>query len=1280
MSWSATSADSAIEEAAPRVPRLHLKGRPGSSPYPELANLISMRRIAVQAHKRGIATSVTLLGSRRYTMIILLAIAVGAAGSVVSATVTGAGLSSTPTLPFLGLTVVSAGLGIISKLLSQRLNQDSPSSPLSKIAEDIAAQGNAAQPSDAYRSFVDDLAVRLGRFGEFRCLIVDDFTNLDNLTRQVLESYLRNVASEKRDEFWVLFYSADDKHLEFLINRPERVHRKPTGYRYTHLFRLEHLTADQRRQLATAYESPERAVFLTVRAIARDDSGLASLGALFQREYNERAARNTDPSEGDSLSFLYIFALNAIWAGNPWMDTYNIRRSFSRQRRFRSQILKLLMPGLALSPTAIARCLDAMLASFFPQAGEVSGKGRRRTFKVAPEAGEYLDKSWRKFDLAIPGMVHLFWFLYWSDTELHGTPNVALLRKISYHLLKSIPPVELGAKLQMRNTEIAAFSDELFNTTLEVLRACLKTCLLSDISDLLNYALRLSEDDRERVAQRRRARLRPLAWQAYGLLGDERLLGVILDLNPVAEMAGGSVRPRSDLMNLFLDSMPKSDAVGRLMRNELTRRGMAKHAGTYAVTRAGWLAASLSPFLRSANPNLTAAANDCHRQLPAVVRASVDNLETVADQEWRTTDILDVTLGLWALALATDNFRAAPGLGWTRLSDGDATFVDALVRACILAIDLSEQRRSADPSPATLDLVLDCLAEDGLVVVLAVAVLILRRWPDSAWTTDRARRDVLEVVRESATALGLSELILPSTDGVLDQRLIEDTARRMTLLTVLWRRLGYAQLASFMTIRQAQFEALCYGPDATLAQSTIELLASDLEQVDHIGLLAHLAAAEGARFSVQLTSTLVTRGSQLSISVGFSERMSAELCMIAVEIGHSYIIDFSSCLDFLLARWAGSNERRLVTLLADVPSQEVTGLVLPFLNSVFNDQSPRANEVCTVLEQRVAQISEPEISEQAEGIFRLFALRRHIRTGQLVNVDVELDAWQNIRDLPVYVSLLELLLSHVSQGTRERDRVIRESLSILREREPYILSNGYVSLAGGLFGQLRKSRAPGASDEAAAALSALRHGFGVWEHRLPADTNIKILMMLTQYDRYHAEDYAAKRLEWQQIILELDETQRLPELVSQGRFFLLIWHYFEFFAYYGLQSEPPTDSLGLDEQEVAQALQEWRSGQQIAPDPITGSGDDERLSGDFLRLGHALFAPAQSHKGNGVMSESELENGRRQFDEKARGVIEALYRMLGGLSRIPPAVEQILRRHEVFVLQRMDDLERGPTV
>jgi len=479
----------------------------------------------------------------------------------------------------------------------------------------------------------------------------------------------------------------------------------------------------------------------------------------------------------------------------------------------------------------------------------------------------------------------------------------------------------------------------------------------------------------------------------------------------------------------------------------------------------------------------------------------------------------------------------------------------------------------------------------------------------------------------------------------------------------------FNQLASFMTIRQAQFDALYYERDANLAQTTISLLGSDLEQADNVGLLAHLAAAEGSMFSTQLTSSVVIRGSHLSVSAGFSERTSAELCMMAIEIGSSFNMDFSKSIDFLLARSPESKERRLESLLAEVSEEDSANLLTKLLNCVMTDRTRRADELSTTLERWISKIPEPAIGKSADGTFRTFSVRRHMLLGQPVDVSSELDAWQDLRDLQSYAYLLALLLP-LSSSTA-RDRVVRESLAVLKAKEPYINSSGFVHLAFGLLNQLRRSA--GESDEAAIALSALRDGFNCWEQRLDAERNTDILRLLAHYDRDRVEDYRAKLLEWQQVILELDETQRLPELIGQGRYFLLVWHYFEFFAQYGMQSEPPMDWFGLDDQEAARALNDWRAGHRKTPDPIVGGVDDERLSGEYLRLGYALFRPGRANHGGDKTN--EIEEGRRQFDEKAKESIETLYRMLGRLPRIPSPVEQILRRHEIFVVQRMNDLD-----
>ncbi len=1287
MSWSAHAVDRAIEDAAPHVHRLCMKGEPGAHLFPELAEVIPMRRIAGLAQRHGLVTSVRLLGTRLYAVTVAAAIAVGVAVAWLTNVASHAGSSGSVTR-FVGISAGVVALTLCGKVLGQALVPDVRSRAMVKVAGDVAEQAKA--PTDAYRAFIDDLAALLTRSAGFRCLIVDDLTALDKTTRLVLDSYLRHQARESRPELWVIFYyAAIDKTLELAVNGPARKDRKPVGYRYTKLYRLENLSLSQRRELAEDYGSPDRAAFRTIRAIAHDDSGLTSLTELFDREHKARRAPAAGPRLGDQLDFFYIFALNAACGGNPWLYEANIRSNFSRQRGYRAQVLHLLMQGRNMSATMISDYLAAMSSdSFFTLAGEHDGQARLRKFRAAPEAGEILERSWHDLDLANPRLVHLFWTLYWSDTELHGLPDVSFLQRISAHLLRSATPAELEEQAATEKIDVPAFTNELFNIALQTLAACLKTCLLVDVPDLLSRALRLTEDDDENVRRRRRARLRPLAWRAYEFLADERVFSVVLDLEPSGHRAPVSARALVGLEDLFLQSMPGATReVRELMRNELSGVGAARSAAVYAETRAAWLAASLAPFVGPGTAFLTASAEDARDRLAGILAEAVSRLEevaeamkrreVVADEEWRTTDTLNVVLGLWSLTLASDDHRAASYLGWEDAPDLVAALVDMLVKACVLGIDLAELRRSAELDLTTVDLVLDCLAEELLTVVLAAGVTLLVRWQKSDWTWSAEHSQVADVVTESAKALGIRvPPDLLAADGQVDKAMISDTERRMTLLTVLWRRFGLEQQASFMAVRQAQFMTLVYPQDVALAGSALRLLGSEFKQADHIGLLAHVAAAECAAVSDQLAAQLLARCGHVSRKGGFGERLTAELCYTAVETGHTFGIDLTEQVDFLLGRWVGGgDDLRLDTLLAGITETHLPSTVLEFLNTVYDDDnSARVDAVYEALDRRAASIAAPDIAKALKSQFRTFEIQRHTRAGNPVDVDIELDEWENMRDLPIYAFLLWLLLPLAPQASR--DRITQEAMDVLGDAQTYIQSTGYVYLAQRLFAELKPSRNGALSEYMTVALNALRVGFYSWERSLRADRNLQILLLLRRYDdAERRNDYEQRIDQWKAVVLELDETERLPQLIDQGRFFVLIWHYFQFFAYYGLQSDPPMSPAGLYDDELKQALQEWRANQRSTPDPMTGNEGSARLSGAFLSHGYALFFSPAPGKARQSAVEKELEKGRRQFDEKARGAIEVVYQMLRELPEIPPSIEQILGRHQDLVLARLNAIE-----
>ena len=256
-----------------------------------------------------------------------------------------------------------------------------------------------------------------------------------------------------------------------------------------------------------------------------------------------------------------------------------------------------------------------------------------------------------------------------------------------------------------------------------------------------------------------------------------------------------------------------------------------------------------------------------------------------------------------------------------------------------------------------------------------------------------------------------------------------------------------------------------------------------------------------------------------------------------------------------------------------------------------------------------------------------------------------------MRDLASYTAILSLLIEKAEK--QQLDRIIREAVEILPQTDKYVSYTSYVYLASRLLLKLKSGNRTVSPDDTQTAISALRTGVSVLERVLPADDNIRFFRLLSICDPGNSTEYLRHQVQWEQIALELDTTGRLPRLIDEGRFFMLIWHYYNFFAYYGLQSEPPVNASGLTDPELIQELDRWRKRRTDIPDPINPGPGTGRLSGEFLARGYALFFPPAADTKQWQALDAELEDGRRQFDEKAKGAIEAFYRILGCLPGLP---------------------------
>ena len=1275
MTWSAHSVDRGLADALPDVPRIRLQGQLGVY-GPELAHVIPMRRIAMVAQRHGLIKSVRLIGWRLTAVAVFAALAVGIVAAVLSAMKASSATSTSITPRLVIFSAITVTLAMIGKYAGQLIYPNFRENTHAKVTADLNAL-EKAPITDEYRKFIEEMAALLGRAAQFRCIIVDDFGVLDQTTRMVLDSYLRHQADDQRSELWVIFYSAADKSLGFETDHPMR--NKPYGYRRMRIFRLEPLTESQKRPFADAYGVPHRATFRTVRAIVQDPSGLVYLGDLFGQAHRDRRSPAGAKRAADAFDLFYVLAINASHGRNPWLYERDILANFSRERGLRSRLLQALLPGRPLSRALISAELKNMRIRFFPLAGEVAGEGSQRRLRSTAEAAEMLEGTdtaggkWADFDLADPRLVHLFWVLYWSDTELNGLPDAYFVQEIITHLLRGAIPAELDAETLGRNFPLSALAKELFEVAMQCLAACLRYCLLDDVPELLNRAKELAEDASREESRRRRRRLRRLAWQAYGLLGDESVLSVALDLEPVGPAAAPPDN-QSALLDLFLDSMADATPERRqAIRSELARTDGARSVTSYAQARASWLAASAEPFFCPGTTALASATTGLHEVLPDLLATATSALVSAAQDDWRTTDILDISLGVWALAISTCRDWSVPSVEGA--ADRHAALVETLGDCYVLADDLAIQRRTAEPEAASLDLVMDCLAEDLLAAVFAAGLVLLVKWPQFGGRPASGWSDVADIVVQSGHSLDIRVPIALTDEGAsVPTSVTTDATRCMGVLAALWRSMGFRQQASFMTIRQAQFITIALPRNPANAERVIQLLSTEFDSGDHIGLLTLFAAAEGALFSKQLASQILLQCSATARDRGFGEQLVMEICYLTLHEAHAYQAGLGGSLEFLVDHRSdapGASGTRLDAVLAEVTDDEFRLAALILINCMHAMSGQAIVESArAVLDRRRETVEDASVAVEVTAQLRVFDVQQRRRAGQKIDIAAELDAWTEMRDQACYAAILSLLLDKAEK--QQLDRIISEAVEILPQSDIYAQYTWYVYLAYKLVFKLHTGNRPSKADDTQTAISSLRTGMSVWEPALPADDNIQFYRLLGVGDPENSPEYLRHQIQWEQIALELDATDRLPRLVGQGRFFMLIWHYYNFFAYYGLESEPPVNAGGLTEPELRQELARWRKSRNEVPDPIYRGPGAGRLSGDFLARGYALFFPPATDAKQRQALDAELEDGRHQFDEKAEGAIEAFYRILRSLPALPQPIEHILARHQDLVLARVE--------
>ncbi|MFG2041649.1 hypothetical protein [Dactylosporangium sp. NPDC048998] len=490
---------------------------------------------------------------------------------------------------------VTIGLGAMlvgGQLLTNwlRLNPEKPL--MARLAEDL----RDGTDSDAYERFVDELAVAFARKAPYRAVVVDDWTNVDALTTKVMRRYLDLYVKIQMPELWVMLDAADDpaKSTIKLDVTTARLRRGvPNGHtplsgRRTQLYDL--LPLDVPASLALVAEHglpPERAQFTTIKGMLSDDS--LSVSAMLG-EIVPLGSERTDVRLFAAFELFHLLAADSAISGNvTWSDRY-LATTLGRGDLVRSAVLRLVLSQTPLTRRDITSRLVRLRKDFGPLL-KLEDTDNSLSLSVDPRAGRTLRSEWRDRAVADPELLHLYWGLYWFDLRGQERTDAFWTDKTARHLSRLGGPTEYAQQFRGDAEQIQA-------AVFEALVATARTALGLTMVNYVPELVRLAELYRPPGPAPLR-RLRRLCRDSYAVLGDTRILGILLDL--LGEEQPSAATLEADAQDEFVALFAESIVTRRLggLVDVLGRRDPAV-AGLrrFACANGIWIALSLDPLVK----------------------------------------------------------------------------------------------------------------------------------------------------------------------------------------------------------------------------------------------------------------------------------------------------------------------------------------------------------------------------------------------------------------------------------------------------------------------------------------------------------------------------------------------------------------------------------------------------------------------------------------------------------------------------------------------------------
>jgi hypothetical protein len=1217
MTWSAAAADEMVKDHSD-IPRHHIVPEPRADGLPRIVELLPKRRLFALAQEVEAVDSLSTWRPRSVFLAFVALLAVGALTALVQ--------FMTQSLDGFGVLVPGFGallvvLALVSQEASFPLKRSERAADERRLL-DALATAEVERPQK-WTALIERLSEELAESTRDRAVIVDDFDRIDPLTRETIRHFLTHrLEPTSAHEVWVVFEDAG------LASLSKEISIRRTWARRTRRVRLELLRQtlldeEAIRRLAAEVGRPDRSDFRLVKSIAGEDSGAAEEYArLLDGAFG---AQDFDVRPYGPLELAYLLAIQHRTGAWAYREHDLVSDLSSTRSSAHPDVLQMLLPEASLNRSEVFDAVERLKADL----GRMLDPDRlaNREIELVTEAADILIERRAQYELPAKDVVHLYWALHWYS-KLVGAPNVDgyRLRKLARHLVLAVTPgaleVEVSDEVEKR------FREALIWTA----GALLAASQPEDVGTLLERA------ERETEAPDERARLRAVCWQAYAVLGDEDLLGLILRLHPGSSGAAPST---SDPEYLFVESLRlPAPEVGS--RSELAGRLLAldREISIYGQVRGLWLALTVNPVTRDTWSRFDRVASEPGYKAQAMVEEALELLDDPTRPRAALVG-LAVSLGIWSFALGTHR-------GFSSMREA----IDLLDRVRDRAVALQEFLDDRRLRGESEDYVLRSLASE-IELMVGAAALVVRR----------GRFDVAPSARDRAD---LNDHI---PDGASGSDPVDVIARSMTLQELTWRTLGstrrrplgFEQLASLVTLRRAHLTILA-GTNGETVDKALRGIEGLLDVPGQVGLVAHTLVMRRTP-SEEISGHLWARAAALSLRSDFGPALEIEVCLVALSVGHAFgSVPKTEVAKRLVAPSAMAAERSAAwARLLEFGDRYHANIALWLLNAARYMSPDLSRTLFGEAKALRDHTADADIRDEVDQVLELFELDQREDEGRPIGAAELLARWQDRQDSRHYCWMLYTL----ARRPTLTPEVVDAGVAFLEANQSGPQGSSPILLAYDLVRTPVEGEVENLEASRGLACTYMDRFQPAVEHELTIEVNIGILGLLLNGSIGDREQHLISLEKWEIARQERDSVEKLPALADEGRFFLILWHYCETLYFFGLRTEPEMDLEELRTTEGhTRILAQWRAVGELLPKPMGTRG----VSADFVRFGLALFGEAAD--------DPNLADAREMFDEASREALPQLFDRLEHLPSLPARMRELIAEHHAQLTRRANEAHR----